>query len=744
MLRTPHLRLRERSGRSTRAGGRSRRRAARTLTTGLLALALLTLALPLPLDAGSASAAPAGANAPTQRASKNTPSTPLQPQLVVAAQQAVLDPAAENYVFTVLIRNPGDTPIAAGTLQLRLSAGRLVTTSELQSALHEAEQDRGAEALPPGASGALLAEAEVPQTGADAEQNLTVTVPRAALPLGSGSEAGVYAVHAELREPPASDTAQAEPGADSTAALLTGTGVVVWRSAHGAGNLPLTLIVPLVLPGSVDGMPTRNDLAEAVPRFERLLEAAERWRATLAVDPRIIAGIRAYGDAAPAPAREFLTRLESGTAPQFLLQFADADPAAEAALGFGELMRPTGLSYVTSQGSFPAPVDADAAPGTSGTQPAQPGIDELLDWPAASPGAWPAPGQVSRKTLALLEKSEIGSLVLRSDNVDSGRSGRFRIDGFETLVSDAGVDAAARSVLQAATETDRAAGSAELTARLALGAESDKPGGMVVALDRAAVADAENPADLFESLDALSWVRPTAAAAQAMGMGELRPAKSNEQRMELLRSARERSARIDALAPLLERPWYLGEYQRVRLLQDFATRYAAPETDLAALDSEFAQRDEALLSGVRVVPSENTQLIGSSSRLPVLIHNALPFDALVTLKVAPTSASVTVPERRFEDRAVAAGANSTVLVPVDSRVSSGEATLTARIADSVDETTFSEEQLHLTLRSSYEAIMLGVLGVMAAALLGFGIWRSLRRHRVIGRSEPPAEAGAAE
>ncbi|MBN9612878.1 MAG: hypothetical protein J0H64_05365, partial [Actinobacteria bacterium] len=711
-----------------------------------LATVLVALALPLSPSAGSAIAAPARAPQPAQPAAKSTASEPLKPALVLAAQQPVLDPNAENYVFTVLIRNPGDSAIAAGTLQLRLDVARIVTVAQLRTTQTQTAQD-------PAFGGLLLTEVDVPQTAPDTEQNLTVTVPRADLPLGSGSEAGVYAVHAELHAQTDTGADQADPGTDPTtqegATLLSGTGTVVWRGAHGSGNLPLTLVVPLVLPGSVDGMPTRNELSEAMPRFERLLEAAERWRATVAIDPRIIAGIRAYGDSAPAPAREFLTRLGSGTTPQFLLQFADADPAAEAALGASELMRPTGLSYVTSQGSFPAPIDAESAPGTSGTQPVQPTLDELLAWPTATPGAWPAPGQVNQKTLDLLTKADAGSLVLESGNVAGadgapGRSGRIQLDGLDTLVSDAGLDAAARSMLLAQTETDRAAGSAELTALLALSAESDKPGGAVLALDRGAVADAENPADIFDSLDALSWVRPTAAAAQAMGQGTLQPGKTDKQRVALLRSARERSAQIDALAPLLERPWYLGEYQRVRLLQDFATRYADPDTDLTTLDAELLQRDDALLSGVRVVPSENTQLIGSSSRLPVLVHNALPFDAVITLKVAPTSASVAVPERRFEGRAVAAGANSTVLVPVDSRVSSGEATLTVRVADSVDELTFSEERLRLTLRSSYEAIMLGVLGVLAALLFGFGIWRSLRRHRMIGRDEPPAEPSGTE
>src|SRR5690606_25606252 len=149
-----------------------------------------------------------------------------------------------------------------------------------------------------------------------------------------------------------------------------------------------------------------------------------------------------------------------------------------------ELIRPTGLSYITSEGSFPAPEPDPADPDAGEEQPVPPSLEELLAWPNGTAGAWPAPGQVDAGALKLLRNAGIGSLVLESGNVVGQRSGRVEIDGFDALVSDAGLDDAARRALGTENETERAAGSAALAARLALGAEGPRPAGMVLALDR--------------------------------------------------------------------------------------------------------------------------------------------------------------------------------------------------------------------------------------------------------------------
>jgi hypothetical protein len=710
---------------------------------------------------GSALVSPGAAQARAQETTEDgtaaepgsEPESGPDAQLILAPRDPVLSPLVDEYAFDALILNSEAEELPGGTLRLWVGDERIASREQLVAI----EEETAAPAL------TLLAAVEVEATAAEGEREVTVTVPRDAMPLIL--ESGVYPVRAELTATGVGSDEAA--GSALTATVLTATTTVVWRGTPLGEQAALSVVVPLVLPDDVRTVPTRDDLGAAAPRLDALLTAAERWQATLAIDPRIISGIRAYGSAAPGAARDLLTRLEASTLPTFMLQFADADPAAEAALGFAELLQPTGLGFLTRLGRFDGSGNAtgDDATGDDGTEagigtgaeagedagedagespdsddeveaeddpdpenPAAPSLEQLLSWPAAVPGAWPAEGQANAATLELLRRSGIDSVVLRSDNLEGAAAPRALVDGFDALVADARVGEAARIALAGPTPVERAAGSAALVSELALSAEEPSTG-FVLALDRAAVADAEAPAELLDALEALDWVTPTAALDLPQGTGTLRAGEISEQRVELLTSTMRVSDEIDALAPLLQHPGYLTQYQRVRLLEAFSTRYAGEGVDLAAVERRSAARDEELLAGVQVLPSENMQLVGTESRVPLLVHNALPFDARVTLRVAPTNAAIDVPERRFRDETVAAGGNTTVLVPVSSRVSSGESGLTVQVADAANDAVFFQTALHLTLRTSYETIMLVALGAMAALLLGFGVWRSVRRHR---------------
>lgn len=748
----------------------------------------------------------------------DAPASSTETELVVAPVDPVIAATTEEVRFSVLVRHhtAADTgtdtdtdeqSLPGGTLQLWMGAERLTSLEALDAF----------PATQAAVTADLIGELEVAPTPVGEEQLLEVVVPREALP--ALTEAGVYGVRAELHssdvdvdvdidaENTDADGADIEgseaPGAAEAdeqsegqaegqdqgaaeAAPVSGSTQIVWRGVDGGAQVPVAMVVPFVLPESVQTMPTREELSAEASRLDALLTAAEEWQATLAIDPRLIAGIRASGTSAPAAARNFLARLEATTLPTFLLQFADADPAAQADLGAERLLQPIGLSYVTRLGTFEAPkssatsngaapTDADSnrtdsgdtaadsrdpdtdsngtatdATGTDSTDsvdapdsdpdeapdPAAPGIAELLSWPNGTATAWPADGRANAATLDLLQRSGLTSLVLSSTNVAGATAPRATVSGFDAIIADARLGSAAARAMGADAHIDRDAGTATLAAELAIAA-SAASSGVALALDRGVVADAAAPAELLGTLATYDWVAPVVAAELPAGEAVLAGGTASDPQLDLLRAQTTASAEIDELSPLLEHPGYLRQYQRIRLLTAYATRYAAADADIEAVQGRFDERNAELLLGVQALPSENTQLVGTQSRVPVLLHNALPFDARVTLRVAPTSAAIEVPERRFPAQAIAAGGNTTVLVPVSSRVSSGDSGLVVQVADLGDDAVYSSAMLRLTLRSSYETIMLVALGSLAAVLLGFGVWRSVRRHR------RPAETAAA-
>ena len=151
-----------------------------------------------------------------------------------------------------------------------------------------------------------------------------------------------------------------------------------------------------------------------------------------------------------------------------------------------------------------------------------------------------------------------------------------------------------------------------------------------------------------------------------------------------------------------------------------------------------------LLRGVHVVATPHTQLLGSSSRIPVSLQNSLPFEAAVTGTVTAASAALSVTESRIERTLVPADGNQTVLVPVDARVSSGDSGLLVRLADASGEQVFFSTEVPLSISSSVEKIALAGLSVVAALLLGFGIWRSMRRRRYRLITTQPIETGISD
>lgn len=718
------------------------------------------------------------ATAPQARAAEEPEELGPVPSLVVAPETPVLAADAEQARFSVLLRNPGDEPLAAGVVSLRIDDDRAEAPADLDAAAERDALDLG--------------RVEVAETPAGEDQVIEIAVPRGELPLVFTRAPGVYPVRAEFapaategEDQTEAEDPQAQGGgdADGEAAQdeadppetevfpLRATTPLIWETVDAGSPVPVTLVVPLVLPSTVRTLPSSAEIAAAAPGLIELIDAAEQHGATLAVDPRIVAAIRALGEAAPGSASTLLERLERTPLQVFLLQFADADPAVQAALGFESLLQPVGLDHATQFGRFEEPdpaddgqqppgddpaadqgasgdrgatdaddggdggADADDATGTgdagdaadAGDGTGVPPLDELLALPGAKAGAWPAGGEVDTSTLELLQRSGLDFVVLDSTNVASATGAQVALGEFEALVADAAMGGAARDSLAGATPVEQAAGDAELASLLALAAQADAPGA-VVALDRGALADSAEPLRVFELLDELAWVQTVPESLQFTGTATLRAAAPDEQRRELLRATAARSEQIDGLSPLLEHPEYLLEYQRERLLEAFATRYAEPHVDFAAVDALTKQRDDELLAGVRPVTIENTQLVGTSSQVPITLSNALPFDAAVSLHVTPFSAAISLSERDFEASVPATGSAS-VLVPVHSRVSSGESALLLEVRDASGADSFSTALQHLVLRTRIEAIMLGALGAAAALLLGFGVWRSVKRKR---------------
>ena len=744
--------------------------------------------------------------------------------LFVAPEHAVVTADETEIRFSVLVRNSGDSTAPEGSVELTL--GERITGESASQPASAAPADSAADgaAQQPENPRTVIATVSLDAVAAGKEQSATVAVPLADLPQLTPAAHGVYPVHASYV---ASDAPAADP--------VTAVSPLVWGGPGAAdASVNLTTIVPLTLPASVQSMPSRAQLSDAVPRLTALVDYATTAQSILAIDPRIITAIRGYGTEAPREASELLARLETTALPSFLLQFGDADPAAQAALGLEELLQPAGFEFITRFGAWEpqlpeAPETTPQAPGAgdtpegapggegtadaSGTaaatratarssaadaggahattsaatqsaaaqsaaaksakedpnedptedpaedpapgpdkeagkeqgkgagadpatddEPLPPTAEELREWPRGLPAAWPAGGEVGSRTLTLLRGAELGTTVLSSDNVRLTGGPRATLGAGEALVTDAELDAAVRLALSGATDTERALGESQAAARLTLAASTGVEG-LILGIDRGAVAESERPEERLSKLTSERWIRPVAVGAQREGTAQLIPSSPGEDRIELLAAALENESTVLEARAMLVNPEYLDSYQRMRLLTLLGTRGAGPDVDFESVARQFAKRDAELHDGVRLVDTKRAQLVGGSTRIPIQLRNSLPFDAIVNLEVAPTSAALLVPEREFTNITLPEDSSERVLVPANSRVSSGESALLLTVTSVDGDYTASTGRLEVAISSTLETVAIAVLGSAAALLFGFGIWRSVRRRKSLSPRE---------
>ncbi|MFC5337347.1 DUF6049 family protein [Leucobacter denitrificans] len=674
-------------------------------------------------------------------------------EFVVAPVDPVILATQEEVEFRVLLRNSGKRSLPDGSIELSLGDQIVSGSVILPTGPEVAESDNRPAPV-------VVATEQIGVTAAASEQEVTVTVPMDEVPFALSTEPGVYRLYAKY--------VAAE---SSSQAALTAYSPIVWQgTSDPTANVKVSFIVPLLLPEDVHSMPSRPQLEDAVPGLDDLLDFATQTDAMLAIDPRIIAAVRAYGDEAPESAQEFLARLERSSLTSFTLQYADADPAAQATLNFEGLLMPQGLDFITRFGTWSSQSEAEdeagsdaegtegegsTSDGTGGTDsdpenpddpqsdaPAtdvsatvdtaadpvtgEPTLSALGDWPGGLPGAWPADGRVSNETMTLLDRSGLDFTVVNSSNVTLTGGPQATLGDGSAAVTDEELTSGVQLALGGATDAERNLGAAQAQARLVLAAMTSEHG-LVLGVDRGGIVDSEDPIDVLESLISQDWVQTTAFENQAEGTAVLEPAEPDAERIELLeRAAANESAVLETRA-LLVHPEYLDSYQRMRLLNLFATRNAAATTNVEELERAYFERDEELQSGVSIVGTKKAQLVGVSSRIPVQLRNPLPFDAIVTLSAAPTSAALSMSERQFTDILLPEDSTEGVLVPVRSRVSSGESSILLSVTSTDEEFTSSTDVLPVSISTSLESIAIASLAVAAALLFGFGIWRSVRR-----------------
>ncbi|MCR2824911.1 DUF6049 family protein [Microbacterium sp. zg.Y909] len=559
----------------------------------------------------------------------------------------------------------------------------------------------------------------------------------------------------------------------------------------GAGGAGVGVIVPITAPPASDGLLSSDELtALTAPDGELTaqLDAVAGTTAILAVDPAVLAAVRALGSAAPPSATAWLAQLEALPNDRFALQFGDADVAAQLDAGLPAPLQPTSLqpylnaadfvpdpaatpvptpTPTTTPTSTPAPAGADTdepaqqvtpsptptpTPTTPPGQPVYPTLDELVSVEATRGAVyWPftgTAGPATAATLGGLGSGEDAALTLIPSGTTTAGAGDATVAAravageASVLVYDSAVSAALRDASAIDESSLRGAALTEVTAHLAFAVRESGGRPIAVTVDRldgrssfgltmALSTVANAPGATPVGLDALVAAEPVAVTVAESEPDEARTAAVTE----LL----EGEAALTDFATILEDPTLITGPERASMLQLLGGGWLPhPETWQATL-AEHVEATAATLNAVSVPQLSDINLVGQNVPLRIWVRNSLPWPVDVVLIAQPSAPRLLVQEEstvRAEP-----DSNTRVEIPVEAHVGNGEVDIRFELLSPTGIPVGSPQVATVMVRADWEVIGVGALVTVVGGLLVIGLFRTVRRRRRATADAAGAEDG---
>ncbi|RWZ67870.1 hypothetical protein ELQ92_00950 [Labedella populi] len=590
-----------------------------------------------------------------------------------------------------------------------------------------------------------------------------IEVPIPSVPAGSSfTSEPIVVAHDQLRMPTDYGAVPLSAAFSAGPVTVEAHSTYVAAEASPTGSIGLSIVMPVTTPTEQDGLIGAESLSTYTAPggvLTRQLDGVVGRDVTLAVDPMIIASIRALGQAAPASATEWLDRLATIPNDMFPLQYADADGALQAAAGLETLLQPTSLEFgvptdysaiaptPTATAEAPETPPADGEPAED-PQGARPTLDELLTWEWTTDDLlWPTEGTVSADAFETFARSGVTETIVTTDNLEDTAVGAAALVGDKrVLVSDDAISTALRAATTAATTTDSTDAIAELTAELAVTArESGATGRTVLAtLDRGWPPTSAGLGEALDAAFALPMVEPV-SLAQVRGEERTETTiagfESDGARTSAAKLLVDREKQLETFSSVLTDPELLTGRERAQILALLAVDWHdTPDEWTEALVAHNQQTTD-LLGSVSILNPSDVLLVGNESAIPFGVRNDSPYDIAVEVTAVPSNIRLDVGAPQTIE--VSAQSRQTVRVPVKAQLGNGDVSLTVTLASLSGERIGPPVTATVAVRADWEGIGAVIAVLLVVAMLVAGIIRTVLRRRE-RRSEKAAKTVAAD
>lgn len=577
-----------------------------------------------------------------------------------------------------------------------------------------------------------------------------ITVPAASVPFGTRTDSAVFGIGATVK----AGSAEASP-----------RGSVVWYPGGTPKQSAVNVVMPIVTPPGSDGLIAADDLATyTAPNgiLTRELDGlAGHTTVTVGIDPMIVASIRVLGNAAPPSAVEWLSRLADLPNDTFSLGYGDADTAGQIQSGLPSPLEPTSLDYAIDPKNFtpqptavgepstptrtPAPKTAAPKTGTpsptptSTPGPSLPTTDQLLAWDYTFTGlTWPGEKTVRRADLAPLAAAGLTTAIVSGGNTNASDLGStpnapFASGSTHVLATDQRLSDALQQAASAPSDVAWNSAMSKVNAQLALiSQESGDARRLLVALGRSWPSSGTQLERTFDSLFSSPWSSPadyeTVASAQATSGVDLIDTPESTERVSLIRSLVQDEGSLGQFATVLDDPTRLTGRTRAELLTLLAISWENPRADWSGAVTKARKATDDTLHSIKILPTENVNLVSAQGSIPFTVSNELPDDAAtIVLSASPSNSRLELDQSTT--KRILKDSRATVLIPVKAKVGNGQVVLSLHLYSPTGVPIGDPTSVTVDVHADWEGIGALVFGILLVLLFGFGIVRNILRRR---------------
>ena len=172
----------------------------------------------------------------------------------------------------------------------------------------------------------------------------------------------------------------------------------------------------------------------------------------------------------------------------------------------------------------------------------------------------------------------------------------------------------------------------------------------------------------------------------------------------------------------------MGERTVKRIAQQFLTLALTAALSLLAPSTAHAIETPNDAPSVRIVPGSDINLLSSSSAIPIRIQNDFDVDVRVQVHALTTNGRISVPGAIEVN--VPAGTAITAKLPVNA-TSTGQVDLVVWLETFSGLSLNSKTTIHINVNPDAETAIVVSFGASVAALLTFGVIRTLRKRRTL-------------